>query len=194
MFAYCLNSPLYYADYQGASPKRAVSLKCWDRPGTKYEETLGEYIKKIAKPVTKTLDQHLEHTNSTGFVLSGSSGGVTLGGNLCVSNDNYGNFALQASTSVGYTSSFGYGASIGVFQCITNAKDVQDLYGPSESYGITVCWITGFSVDLIVFEPNPGDIKWGLSFAVVTGAEFEIHAANSMTDTTGSWHLSELFQ
>jgi len=193
MFAYCNNNPINLIDSTGTLSRKPFLPYCIDPEGNSFESTLGEYIDRIARPVERTLDDLLAHTHSTGVVLGGNTGGLTMGKSLCVSNDNSGNFALQESTSLGGSTSFGFGLSGGFAHTITNAHNVQDLSGMSTAWGVTICLGNGISVDVISFEPSPGVRKWGLTVAYVWGAEFEVHASETNTVSTNSWQLWRLY-
>ena len=137
------------------------------------------------------------NTFSAGFAFGASGGGVTEGKSYVLSVDTSHNYATQKSTTSG--ASTGAGVSGGIVMTYTNATNVQDLAGPSDSYGATVASLGGLSIDYISFVPasNPDKKCWGFSVTVSLGGELEFHRAQNFTESSESWNpflkLSDLF-
>ena len=94
----------------------------------------------------------------------------------------------QETTSLG--ASTGAGGSGGLVMTYTNATNVQDLSGLSNSKGFTLVAAAGLSVDFITFIPesNPNTTCWGISIAIAIGGELEAHAAQNYTTSKRSWN------
>ena len=191
MFAYCLNNPAVLVDMHGTYPHKDIFRVCLNFNDKPYELTLADYIAATAKPMNSTMDELLEHTWSAGFTGGFTSGGISKGKTFCISGDYYGNFALQETTSEG--ASIGEGGSGGFYVSITNASNVQDLSGESLSLESNFYVIRGGSVQVVYFEPTPGDVKWGISFVFGGGAQFSLSVNQNYTTSTESWHIWDWF-
>lgn len=194
MFAYCNNNPVLFSDSGGTIPRKAPTLTCLDFGGGTSIENIGHYVARTAKQPDTSFDELIGHTHSFGVNIGSSFYDMSFGKSFNLSFDNTGNFAWQRSDIYGISPSFGAGGSVGLSYSITNADNVQDLAGLSKCIGFTYCKGWGISVDLIWFEPSPGDLKWGLSVALVAGGEFEIHASESYTESSSSRRLFQLFK
>ena len=191
MFAYCNNDPVGYLDSTGHLPIRNAAIRMTDgvcsSPKPKTDNSLS-IVKQILDACTDTPREGT--TFSVGITASGNWGGSSGSWTGCISVDKSHNYALQETTALSGSSSAGVGASVGLTYTFTNAKNVQDLTGVSQSWGITLVEGVGASVDILRFIPasNPNDVNWGVSISIVLGAEVEAHAAENYTTSTESWN------
>ena len=177
MFAYCRNNSVKRKDLDGKEDDDATQQEKED------EESFWErFLDHMAR------QRENGHTFSVGYVLGatwGSAGGSTSG---CISVDNSYNYALQSTDSLNIGA--GTGASGGLIFTYTNADNVQDLRGNSNAYGLTLCEYFGISIDYITFTAatDPSKKCWGISVGLLVGAEADIHAGESYTQSKKSWN------
>ena len=116
LFAYCFNNPVNLNDPSGNWPKWIKNTVKW-------------VAKNIVKPVVKTVQNTLSKidlTYSTGISVSGTPGAFIFNGQIGVSIDTKGNFAIQGSVGGGATTG-GSGISGTQYQTITNAPSINEL-------------------------------------------------------------------
>ena len=179
MFAYCLNNPINYTDANGFTSEpstHADSCEC-------FLCSLERLLIELAAPDDDG------NTFSVGLSLGYTFNYITQGIQYCISADTSNNYALQNTSSYGAATGFGVGG--GLTFTYTNANNVQDLTGSSESIGGTVCVLGGISVDYITFVPasQPDRTCWGISITLSAGAELEGHANYNYTTSSESWNL-----
>ena len=128
------------------------------------------------------------NTFSAGFSGGYTGGGVTAGGSCVLSVDTSHNYAFQRTTTMGAAT--GAGASAGLVMTYTNATNVHDLEGYSESAGVTLVAIGGITIDYITFSPgsNPDTTCWGISVVISAGGELECHTVENYTAPSKSWN------
>ena len=174
MFAYCRSNPVNRIDSHGMTDGTANKNE-----GKSFWEEFLEHMARKRKD---------GHTFSVGFTTGatwGDSGGST---SYCLSVDNSYNYATQRSDSL--CAGAGTGASGGLVFTYTSADNVQDLKGPSSTYGATICAIFGLSIDYIEFTAatDPDKECWGISVSLLYGAEADIHRGESFTTSSESWN------
>ena len=116
MFAYCGNNPVNMSDSSGQLPKWIKNTVKW-------------IAKNIVKPVVKTVQKTISKvdlTYSTGFNVSGTPSAWIFNGQIGISMDTKGDFAIQASGGGGITGG-SPGISITRYQSITNAPNIDKL-------------------------------------------------------------------
>ena len=191
MFAYCLSNPTNIVDPTGMCGY-IYSIYFWSDCESKYcpnskkyntQTTLESIFTELASP-----DQD-GGTFSVGIAGGGTTFNNTQSGSVCLSVDSSNNYAVQTTTS--YGSSAGAGGSINLVLTFTNANNVQDLAGTSESYGFTIVDVFGVTLDYITFVPasNPDTTCWGISVSPSGGAEIEGHHTYNYTTSSKSWNL-----
>ena len=128
------------------------------------------------------------NTFSADISIGASEGGVMAGKSYAISADTSFNYAAQKTTTSG--ASTGAGGSLGLALMYTNASDVQDLEGYSDSYGFTIVGIGGVAIDYITFVPrsNPDTTCWGINVTIAAGGEMEFHTAQNYTASSKSWN------
>lgn len=131
-----------------------------------------------------------EEGNTFSVGLSGgySGVGITAGESRVLSVDTSHNYAFQKTSTMGAAS--GAGGSAGLVITYTNATNVHDLEGYSESTGFTFVAIGGMTIDYITFSPSskPGTTCWGISVVISVGGEFEGHTVENYTAPSNSWN------
>ena len=182
MFAYCNNNSVNFADPSGMYSSCRVSRQCLSDGGS---SLLPTSCASKENDFVEWLLLHMARQRKEGNTFSvGFSGGKSV----VLSVDTSHNYAIQETTSTGAAS--GFGGSAGLVMTYTNATDVQDLTGSSNSYGATIVAFAGLSIDYITFNPasNPSTTCWGISVIISLGGEADIHGAQNYTTSTSSWN------
>ena len=192
MYSYCQNNPVMFSDKNGMCSKFLGFLWKIDCKNPNCS-TSRKYINRTPGFLEETLTK-LTRPREDGATFSvGGSFGSTVGGNMLgksgvLSVDSSYNYALQETTSTGVAT--GEGVSFGLVLTYTNASNVQDLSGYSESTGGSFVAVGGFAIDVISFNPasNPEKTCWGVSVTLSGGIEAEAHSASNDTTSTDSWN------
>ena len=187
MFAYCGNNPISNTDISGTMHERtAGGAVCGGGRGNGQKLTWNKELEDFLLYIAR------ERTNGS-TLSAGVSGGTSMGGlangkSYVLSTDTSSNYALQETTTLG--ASTGTGGNLGLILTYTNAPDVQDLSGISNSWGATVVIGKGLSVDFITFSPesDPNKTYRGVSIVFCFGAEADFHGAENYTTSTDSWN------
>ena len=180
MFAYCDNNPVMDCDPFGAMPVAfPLAYKDDSNEDLSFWESFLLHMSRQRKN---------GHTFSVGYACGSVWGDMGYGKSGCIAVDNSYNYALQSSDSVNV--GFGTGASVGLVFTYTTADNVYDLEGSSSAYGVTVCVVFGVAIDFISFTAatDPSKKCYGISVALLCGAEFDGHASESYTTSRKSWN------
>ena len=192
MFAYCNNNPVNRYDPDGlcsrflgflwkkdCGMKTCSSSKNYEAP---LPSTFESFLESMARPRVNG------NTFSVGFTGSTAIGGVLARKTGVLSVDTSYNYAFQKTTTTGVTT--GAGASAGVVLSFTNATNVNDLAGISESAGFTVAAPLGISLEGVRFVPasDPDRQCYGINIIIAFGAEVEIHSAQNYTISNRVWN------
>ena len=152
----------------------------------KYSERTPGFFEQFLTHMTRPRKEG--NTFSAGFSGGYSGGGITAGESGVLSVDTSYNYAFQRTTSTGAAS--GAGGSAGLVLTYTNATNVHDLEGYSESSGCTLVANGGMTIDYITFTPSskPDTTCWGISVVISVGGEFECHTVENYTAPSNSWN------
>ena len=192
MFAYCGNNCVNMHDPDGKCSRFLGCLWLVDcgQPSCETSKSnpncepgfFEKFLTHMARP------REEGNTFSVGFSGGYSGVGFTAGESGVISVDTSHNYAFQRTTTSGAAS--GAGGSAGLVMTYTNATNVHDLEGYSESTGFTFVAIGGMTIDFISFSPSskPGTTCWGISVVISAGGEFEGHTAKNFTTSTESWN------
>ena len=47
-------------------------------------------------------------------------------------------------------------------------------------------------MEIVWFEPAPGDVRWGITFSWGPGVDFVFYVNENFTTSTESWHIWDL--
>ena len=187
MFAYCNNNPVLFMDSLGLRARLNIKMAIDGGIGSLHQkENDGNIIKKMLDSMTDSRDTG--NTFSVGITYGYNNGGAIIGKSAVLSADTSHNYALQETTTFG--GGIGFGGSLGITMSYTNATNVQDLSGVSDSYGFTIVGALGISVDYISFVPasNPNTTCWGITVAISLGSEMDAHMGQNYTTSSNSWN------
>ena len=190
MFVYCLNSPILLCDSSGTC-SYISSLGGWIDCRSPSCQTSANYTTNVLYYILTDMGNPKDHGST--FSVGGSIGGTNFnqsqGVSGCLSVDSSNNYAFQKTDT--YGAATGTGGSGALVLTWTNASNVQDLAGPSESTGVTICSGLGISIDYITFVPasQPNSTRWGISISICGGGEAEVHKNYNYTTSTKSWNL-----
>lgn len=171
MFAYCGNNPVINIDITGTRYVKGIDA-CGGA---------GNY---------KTIQKN-EYSYGTTFSIGGTWGytkGQHSYSESYVVSTAQDTIAIQNTTSDGLST--GVGASAGIVITLTDANNVFDLEGASNSVGVTIVKKNkGIGIEYMEFNPpsNPDVLCRGISFIIPIGAEIEIHEYNNKTKTRKHW-------
>ena len=189
-FSYCLNNPQNLIDPSGYCANTFsiyFKVDCGKRncpTSSSFNPTdLYKVLTDLAAPNKDG------HTFSAGLTAGNTTGNTSQSVSICVSADSSNNYAIQSTTS--HSGATGAGASVAVVLTYTNANNVLDLEGTSESWGGTFCLCEGVAIDYISFSPSsdPNKKCWGISVSISSGGEIEGHRMFNYTSSTDSWNL-----
>ena len=197
MFAYCGNNPTSHTDPTGHASWGTNTVAISDcksglTPGiATYLLTIMESEQRntpVKESVVGILDA-INTPSNDGRTFSVALTGSTIFGNsgagksysLSVASGNH--YALQTTETFSVAS--GMGASVGLALTLTNAKYVSDLNGRSDAVGFTAVGLMGISIDYLTFVPasEPSTTKHGICVSILWGADTDIHAGTSYTQT-----------
>ncbi len=207
MYAYCYNNPVAYSDSEGNRPivgagpisKETVEQKKQSVAAMNPKITKTEKWSKPKKRAVEEFSSHMARpredgsTFSVGITGGYTSGGISIGKTSVLSVDSSYNYAVQKTESFGIST--GVGGSIGIVFSFTNASNVQDLVGASESKGITLVGLSGVSIDYVTFNPasNPYETCYGINVAISIGGELEYHKLENYTVSTNSFNPFRIY-
>ena len=207
MFVYCGNNPVSRKDIAGTRyceatsvaaesyEARAVACQFQNRMVSERQQATQDanIIHKILNNITRP---HPDGVTSSVGVNAGASWGSGTAGSVAgnISVDSSYTYALQGTSMISASTSFGIGASAGFGITLTNAHNVQDLAGAATVYGGTLCDGVGISFDLIKFVPSsaPNTVAWGVYIGITFGAEVEFHGGESFTTSRETWNPFKL--
>ena len=192
MFAYCGNNCVNMHDPDGKCSRFLGCLWLVDcrQPSCETSKSNPNCEPGFFEKFLTHMARPREEGNTFSVGLSGgySGVGITAGESRVLSVDTSHNYAFQKTSTMGAAS--GAGGSAGLVITYTNATNVHDLEGYSESTGFTFVAIGGMTIDYITFSPSskPGTTCWGISVVISVGGEFEGHTVENYTAPSNSWN------
>ena len=217
MFAYCNNNPVHFYDPCGTEciclTKRVSSRHVCENDTEPQKETnpVKFIVKKKATKINRIVNiiedmaKPVDMTASAGICASGTPSIISFSGQVGVSVDTKGNFAIQASISDNFTTGTP-SASASFYTSITNAPTVFNL----EEMGCQAGWSSAVPISklpvalatgqdlLLIPDIENNDLYFGAltSVGISTPTEVlsgEVHVGISHTFTLFSFNIFNVF-